>query len=48
MMTEEEVKARIEALEKQQAELQANLNAVQGALIVLKEVLNPPVPPAEA
>ena len=44
MMTAEQVQARIEALEKQRAELQANMNAIEGALIVLREVLNPPAP----
>jgi hypothetical protein len=44
MMTEEQVKARIDALEKQRAEMQANLNAIEGALIVLREVLAPPQP----
>lgn len=56
-MTPEQVQARIDALEKQRADLaleinrlaqlQSTLNAVEGALIVLREVLAPTEPPTQ-
>ena len=58
MMTEDQIKERIAGLEKQRADLsleinriaqlQASLNAVDGALIVLREVLGAPEQPTSS
>lgn len=42
MMTEAEIKAQIETLERQRVELLANLNATEGAIAAFKMALNPP------
>jgi hypothetical protein len=39
LTTEEKIKAKIEAVEKQKLQLVANLNAIEGALQVLNNLL---------